>query len=148
MHGETIMTYNILEDIFYTNFISSKPNLTERSKDNYKKVLTKFTRAINTPLEKVVTDCKNQQDIVTEKIISHGTDEDGNQILEKTMTKFNVNSPNSKIKLYLDTFINYCKAQKNSNNTIKQNATSHLFLPDSIAFSKGAMTYNTIINEK
>ena len=52
MHGETIMTYNILEDIFYTNFISSKPNLTERSKDNYKKVLTKFTRAINTPLEK------------------------------------------------------------------------------------------------
>lgn len=115
------MTYNVLQDIFYTNFISSKPNLTERSKDNYRKVLTKFTRAINTTLEKVVTDCKNQQNIVTEKIISHGTDEDGNQILEKTMTKFNVNSPNSKIKLYLDTFTNYCKAEKNSNNTINSN---------------------------
>lgn len=115
------MTYNVLQDIFYTNFISSKPNLTEKSKDNYRKVLTKFTRAINTTLEKVVIDCKNQQDIVTEKIISHGTDEDGNQILEKTMTKFNVNSPNSKIKLYLDTFTNYCKAEKNSNNTINSN---------------------------
>ena len=115
------MTYNVLQDIFYTNFISSKPNLTERSKDNYRKVLTKFTRAINTTLEKVVTDCKNQQDIVTEKIISQGTDENGNPILQKRSRKFNVNNPDSKIKLYLDTFINYCKAQKNSNNTINSN---------------------------
>ena len=115
------MTYNVLQDIFYTNFISSKPNLTEKSKDNYRKVLTKFTRAINTTLEKVVTDCKNQQDIVTEKIISQGTDENGNPILQKRSRKFNVNNPDSKIKLYLDTFINYCKAEKNSNNTINSN---------------------------
>ena len=115
------MNYNILEDIFFTNFISSKPNITERSKDNYRKTLNKFAIATNTPLEKIITDCKNQQDRVIEKIIKHGEDENGNQIIEKQLIKFDVNSPESKVKLYLNTHINYCKSKGNSNTTINLN---------------------------
>ncbi len=115
------MNYNILKDIFYTNFISSKPNITERSKDNYKKVLTKFTISTNTTLEKIITECKNQQALVTEKTIFQGTDSDGNQIIQKQKTEFDVNSPESKVKLYLNTHINYCKSKNNSNGTINMN---------------------------
>lgn len=115
------MNYNILEDIFYINFISSKPNITPRSKDNYQKVLNKFATATNTPLEKIVTECKNQQDRVIEQIISHGKDENGNEIIEKKVTRFDVNSPESKVKLYLNTHINFCKAKNNSNATINSN---------------------------
>jgi len=117
------MNYNVLEDIYYTNFIQSKPNITEISKNNYRKTLNKFTKATNTPLEKIVADCKNQQDRVIEKITSHGTDEKGNQIIEKQLIKFDVNSPDSKVKLYLNTHINYCKARNNSNKTINMNIT-------------------------
>ena len=115
--------YKITEDIFYTNFIQSKHNITDKSKYNYEKILTKFATSANTTLEKIVTDCKNQQDRVIEKIISHGTDDQGNQIIEKQLIKFDVNSPESKIKLYLDNYVNYCKNKGNSNTTITQNLT-------------------------
>lgn len=117
----TIMNYNILEDIYFTNFISTKANLTQRSITNYKKTLNKFTTATNTTLETIVTECKNQQDRVIETLINHGTDENGNQIIEKRITHFDVNSPDSKVKQYLDNYIQYCKNQKNSNSTIKNN---------------------------
>ena len=113
--------YHVKEDIYYNNFISSKPNITEKSKYNYEKILTKFANSSNTTLEKIITDCKTQQDRVIEKIISHGTDENGNQIIEKQLIKFDVNSPDSKIKLYLDTYLNYCRNKGNSNTTISQN---------------------------
>ena len=90
---------------------------------NYERALRKFIIAINIPIEKVITDCKNQQDRVIEKIISHGEDEDGNQLIEKRIITFDVNSPNSKIKQYLDKFIDYCREQGNSNTTINQNIT-------------------------
>ncbi len=115
--------YKITEDIFYTNFIQSKHNITDKSKYNYEKILTKFATSANTTLEKIVTDCKNQQDRVIEKIISHGTDDKGNQIIEKQLIKFDVNSPESKIKLYLDNYVTYCKNKGNSNTTITQNLT-------------------------
>ncbi len=115
------MKYNVLEDIYYTNFISTKSNLTERSRKNYEKTLKKLTIATNTTLEKIVTDCKNQQDRVIEKIITHETDDKGNQIIEKEIIKFDVNSPDSKVKQYLDKHIEYCKQQGNSNQTINLN---------------------------
>ena len=77
------MSYVVTEDIYYQNFIKSKTNITDLTKLNYQRALKKFTLSLNTTLEKIVTDCKNQQDRVIEKIINHGTDEDGNQIIEK-----------------------------------------------------------------
>lgn len=111
------MTYNIKEDIYYTNFINSK-EFSRSSKANYYKTLRKFTQALNTTLEEIVNNCKNQQSIVTEKIISHGTDENGNQIIEKRITKFDINSPDSQIKQYFDNYIEFCKNKGNTINTI------------------------------
>lgn len=112
--------YHVTEDIYYTNFITNK-NITNKSKYNYEKILTKFTKATNTTLEKIITNCKNQQNKITEKIIKQGHDEKGNEIIEKQIINFDVNGPDSKVKLYLDTYINYCKNKGNSNTTIKQN---------------------------
>lgn len=111
----------VTEDIYYTNFINSKNNITDLTRLNYERALRKFIIVIDTPLEKVIIDCKNQQDRVIEKIISHGTDENGNQIIEKRIITFDVNSPDSLIKQYLDKFINYCIEKGNSNTTIGQN---------------------------
>lgn len=113
--------YNVNTDIYYNNFISSKSNITEKSKYNYEKILNKFTASVNTTLEKIVTDCKNQQGLITEKTIYQGTDSDGNEIIQKQRIEFDVNSPDSKVKLYLDTYINYCRNKGNSNTTINQN---------------------------
>ena len=115
------MTYNVTEDIYYTNFINNKTNITDLTKLNYKRALKKFTIAIDNTLENVINDCKNQQDRVIEKIISHGEDEAGNQIIEKQLIKFDVNSPDSSIKKYMDKFMDSCRQQGNSNSTINQN---------------------------
>ena len=111
------MTYDILNDIYYTNFISTKES--EASKENYEKTLRKFSQALNLQLKDIITNCKNQQEIVTEKIIRHGTDEEGNQIIEKKISSFDINNPESSlIKQYFDKYIQYCHAENNSNNTI------------------------------
>ena len=117
------MTYNVTEDIYYKNFISSKTNITDQSKLNYQRTLNKFTKATNKSLTTIIDTCKKQQDRVIEKIINHGEDENGNQIIEKQIIKFDVNGPDSKIKQYLDQFIQSCKDQGNSNTTINQNLT-------------------------
>ena len=108
---------DITEDIYYTNFINSK-DFSKSSKANYYKTLRKFTQALNTTLEEMVNNCKNQQSIVTEKIISHGTDNEGNQIIEKRITKFDINSPDSLIKQYFDDYITFCRKKGNTTNTI------------------------------
>lgn len=115
------MSKVVTEDVYYTNFIKSKTNITDLTKLNYQRALKKFVLATNTPLEKIVTECKNQQDRVIEKIINHGTDEEGNQIIEKRIITFDVNSPDSLIKQYLDKFINSAREKGNSNTTIGQN---------------------------
>lgn len=117
------MTYKITEDIYYTNFVNAKPNITELSRKNYERTLNKFTKSANTSLEKIILDCKTQQDRIIEKIIHHGNDTDGNEITEKEIIEFDVNSPDSKIKMYLDNYTNYCKNLGNSNTTINQNLT-------------------------
>ena len=115
------MTYNVTEDIYYTNFINNKTNITDLTKLNYKRALKKFTLSIDTTLETVVNNCKQQQDRIIEKIINHGEDENGNQIIEKQIIKFDVNGPDSKIKQYMDKFLESCKTKGNSNSTINQN---------------------------
>ena len=109
--------YDIITDIYYTNFINAK-NLSEASKANYEKTLRKLSNALNITLEEIINNCKNQQNLVIEKTISQGTDEQGNQIIEKRIIQFDINSPESLIKQYFDTYISYCKNRNNTNNTI------------------------------
>lgn len=108
----------ISNDIFFKNFISAKQNASSATIKNYNKTLTKFCKATNATLEEIITKCKNQQDKIIEKTTYAGKDEDGNTIVEKTISKFNVNSIESYIKLYFDTYINYCKSNGNKNTTI------------------------------
>ena len=61
--------YTITEDILFTNFIRSKPNISEKTIRHYKAALTKFYKATHEQLGTVIANCKNQQDRVTEKII-------------------------------------------------------------------------------
>ena len=117
------MSYQLSEDIFYTNFINAKHNATESTIKNYNKTLIKFHKATGTTLETAVTKCKNQQEKIIEKTTYHGKDDEGNSIVEKTITKFNVNNIDSYIKLYFDTYINYCKSRGNKNTTINYELT-------------------------
>ena len=112
--------YDVRNDIFYTNFINSKKKVSKTSIRNYVKTLNKFTTATNTTLETIINNCRNQQEKVTEIITSQGTDENGNQIIEKRQKKFNVNSIESYSRIYLDSYINYCKNIGNKNTTINQ----------------------------
>lgn len=115
------MTYSITNDEYYTNFINSKQKLTKHSILGYERILKKFTISTNATLTTIITECKNQQDIITEKTIYEGEDEEGNGIIKKQLIKFDVNGPNSKVKQYLNAHINYCKEQKNTNTTINRN---------------------------
>ena len=115
------MTYDILQDIYFTNFLNSKPTLSNESVKGYKRILKKFSKANNKTLTEIVTKCKTQQDRIIEKIINHGTDENGNQIIEKELIRFDVNGPDSKVKQYINKHIEYCIGKGNSNRTINGN---------------------------
>lgn len=110
--------YNIKQDILYINFIRSKPNLSEATILQYETVLNKFCRAVNQPLSEIIKNCKEQQDKVTEKTTSKTTDKSGNTIIEKSITRFDVNSPDSYINIYLNTHLNYCLSRNNRNRTV------------------------------
>lgn len=117
------MNYNILEDIYFTNFLNSKPKLTPPSIKGYRQALTKFCKANEKPLSEIINDCKSQQDVVIEKTIFQENDADGNQIIKKQLIKFDVNAPDSKVKLFLNRHIEYCLEKGNSNVTINNNMT-------------------------
>ena len=100
--------YNITEDILFTNFLRSKPNLTRPSKIHYASSLTKFYKSNNQELGTIIANCKSQQSTVIEKTTSKKVDDDGNTIIEKTVSEFDVNSPESYINIYINTFLTYC----------------------------------------
>ena len=114
------MTYDVTDDLYFNNFINSKKKISKITRRNYTKTINKFSTANNTSVTQIINNCKNQQERIIEKIISHGTDEDGNEIIEKRLVKFNPNNIDSYSKIYLDTFINYCKSLGNKNTTINQ----------------------------
>lgn len=116
-------TYTITEDILFKNFLRSKPNISKATKTQYTAALNKFYKAVNTPLETVINNCKNQQETLTEKTIFQGTDEQGNKVSQKQLIKFDVNSPHSYINIYLNTFIDYCKETKIKTNSINNYLT-------------------------
>lgn len=110
--------YTITQDILYTNFIRSKPNLSEASIIQYKTVLNKFCKAVNQPLSEIIKNCKEQQEKVLEKTTSKTIDDDGNTVIEKSIIKFDINNPESYINIYLNTHLNYCINKKNSTTTL------------------------------
>lgn len=109
--------YPITQDKLYQNFLKSRPQLAESSKENYKYALTKFCNANNLTLTEIINNCKKQQNIVIEKI-KQTTTKDNEIIMEKEILEFDVNSPDSHINIYLDNHINYCKKNNNSNKSI------------------------------
>ena len=110
--------YNITEDKLFQNFIRSKPNIAEKTKTHYISALTKFHKSTNEPLETIINKCKTQQDRIIEKTINIQEDESGNKIVEKQIISFDINSPDSHINNYINTFINYCKQTQLSPNSI------------------------------
>lgn len=112
--------YKIKDDILFINFLRSKPNLSEATKKHYEAALTKFYYAIQQKLDTIISTCKNQQQKVTEKVTEKTTDHEGNSIIEKTVTEFDVNSPKSYINIYINTFISYCEE-----TNVKKNSTTH-----------------------
>ena len=122
----TSKNYDVRNDIFFNNFINSKKNISKTSVRNYVKTLNKFTTATETPLSGIINNCKTQQETVTEIITPQGTDENGNQIIEKRLRTFNVNSIDSYSKIYLDTHINYCKSLPKPNKNVSINTDIRL----------------------
>ncbi|MBQ2653057.1 MAG: site-specific integrase [Methanobrevibacter sp.] len=118
--------YTITEDKLFLNFLRSKPNISAKTKQHYKSALIKFYKANQEQLETIIHNCKSQQDRIIEKTISQGTDEQGNQIIEKQIIKFDVNSPNSYANIYINKFIDYCKATNVKTNTINNYLTQIL----------------------
>ncbi|MBQ2832580.1 hypothetical protein [Methanobrevibacter sp.] len=147
--------YTITEDILFTNFIRSKPNISEATKTHYKAALTKFYKAVQQPLQTIIENCKSQQDRVIEKTISQGTDSEGNKIIEKQVMTFDVNSPESYINIYINTFINYCKETNIKTNSINNYLTQILAiltfygikLPDIEKFDRTPSKWNLLSKE-
>ena len=118
--------YTITEDILFTNFLRSKPNISEATKTHYKAALKKFYKSNNETLQNVISNCKNQQELITEKTIFQGKDEQGNEIIQKQRIEFDVNSPESYINIYINTFIDYCKETNIKTNSINNYLTQIL----------------------
>ena len=162
IYGDIFMkSYTITEDILFKNFLRSKPNLTEASIIHYKASLIKFYKAINEDsetiitLEDVISNCINQQDKVIEKTTSKTTDESGNTIIEKTITQFDVNRPESYINIYINAFVTYCNKtgiKTNSmNNYLTQILAVLMFynvkLPNIEKFSRETSKWNLLTPE-
>lgn len=112
------MKYDVTTDPMYTSYNTTRQNQSPLTKEQYRKSLTKICKALNTTLTEMVNTCKKEQDRVTEKIISHGEDDNGNQIIEKEIIRFDVNGPNSSVKKYFNDFIKFCQDKDNKNKTI------------------------------
>lgn len=109
---------NITRDPLYHEFIKGKTNLSESSQTKYKHTIQKFCKINQQNISEIIQKAKNQQDKVIEKTTYRGTDEEGNEIVEKTITKFDVNSQESIIKQCFDNYLTTCKKNKNKNITI------------------------------
>lgn len=118
--------YDITQDPLVLNFLRSKPNLTQSTKIHYSAALKKFHKSNNQKLSTIISNCKSQQDTVIEKTTSQSTDKEGNTIIEKTVTAFDVNNPESYINIYINTFLDYCKETKIKSNSINNYLTQIL----------------------
>ena len=108
--------YNIRDDYYVEKYFEEK-DLSEETAKTYEKELMKFCKAINKTLKNIIGDCKSQQEIETEEILS-STNEDGAQIIQRRIIKFDVDGPDSLIMQHFKEFKEYCKSRGNKNTTI------------------------------
>lgn len=108
--------YNIRDDYYVERYFEEK-DLAEETAKTYEKDLIKFCKAVNKPLKNIIDECKDQQEIEKEEILSSKND-DGNTIIEKKVKKFDVDGPDSLIMQHFKQFEKYCKSKGNKNTTI------------------------------
>ena len=121
------MTYNVENDPILQGYYKQKPHLTPASRYSYKVSLNKFCKTNQITLTQLINECKMQQNKVIEKI-THIETKNNEEIIEKTIIKYDVNGPDSKLKKYLDKFVERCQ-QENKNTTINNYvATIKIFL--------------------
>ncbi len=111
------MTYNVEDDPLLKEYFKQKPNLSPASHYNYKAALGNFCRTNQITLTRLINECKTQQNKIIEKI-THIETQGNEEIIEKTIIKFDVNGPDSKLKQYLDNFVENCQKENNKNTTI------------------------------
>ena len=108
--------YKIQDDYYFKKYIDEK-DLSEDTEKNYAKNLSKFCKATGKKLEEIIVECKDQQDIETEEIISSET-VDGKQVTKRKVVKFDVEGSESLVKKYFEQFEEYCRLKGNKNITI------------------------------
>lgn len=109
--------YNVENDEYYKNFVAQSSR-TERTTENYRKVLKKFCIATGKTLTEIVTTCIDEQSIVT--TVKLDPDENGNE--RRKEIKFNINDKDAAINKFLQKFEDYCFKKNNKEITI-QNQT-------------------------
>ena len=109
--------YKVENDEYYKNFVAQSSR-TERTTENYRKVLRKFCIATGKTLTEIVTTCIDEQSIVT--TVKLDPDENGNK--RRKEIKFNINDKDAAINKFLQQFEDYCFKKNNKEITI-QNQT-------------------------
>ena len=109
--------YKVENDEYYKNFVAQSSR-TERTTENYKKVLKKFCIATGKTLTEIVTTCIDEQSIVT--TVKLDPDENGNE--RRKEIKFNINDKDAAINKFLQQFEDCCFKKNNKEITI-QNQT-------------------------
>ena len=108
--------YNIRDDYCVERYFEEK-DLSDFTEETYEKDLIKFCKAVNKPLKDIIDDCKAQQEIETEEILS-STNDDGIKVVQKRVKKFDVDGSDSLVLQYFKQFEEYCKSRGNKNTTI------------------------------
>ena len=106
--------YKVENDEYYKNFVAQSSR-TERTTENYRKVLKKFCIATGKTLTEIVTTCIDEQSIVT--TVKLDPDENGNE--RRKEIKFNINDKDAAINKYLQKFEDYCFKKNNKEITIQ-----------------------------
>ena len=109
--------YKVENDEYYKNFVAQSSR-TERTTENYRKVLRKFCMATGKTLTEIITTCIDEQSIVT--TVKLDPDENGNK--RRKEIKFNINDKDAAINKFLQQFEDYCFKKNNKEITI-QNQT-------------------------
>ena len=109
--------YKVENDEYYKNFVAQSSR-TERTTENYRKVLKKFCIATGKTLTEIVTTCIDEQSIVT--TVKLDPDENGNE--RRKEIKFNINDKDAAINIFLQQFDDHCFKKNNKEITI-QNQT-------------------------
>lgn len=108
--------YNIRDDYYVERYFEDK-DLSDETEKTYVKGLKKFCEAVDKELKDIIDDCKAQQNIEMEEILS-STNDNGNTIIQKKVTKFDVDGADSLVLQHFNQFVKYCKSKNNKNTTI------------------------------